>query len=105
MHIFPYSRRPGTPAADMAGQIPKVVQEERVHRAMEAAEEMKEAYLENMVGQTVSVLFEEERDGLWQGHTPSYVLAHGKGKDLHNKVRQVRITGVVNGGLLGEVEQ
>ena len=103
MHIFPYSRRPGTPAADMAGQIPKAVQEERVHRAIEAAEEMKEAYLENMVGQTVSVLFEEERDGLWQGHAPNYVLVRVAGEDLHNQVRQVRISSAAGEGLTGEV--
>ena len=103
MHVFPYSRRPGTPAADMAGQIPKAVQEERVHAAMAAAEEMSEAYLRGLVGQTLPVLFEEKRNGLWQGHAPNYVLVRAEGENLHNQVRQVRISSAMEEGLTGEV--
>ena len=45
MHIFPYSRRAGTPAAAMPGQVPNVVKEERAHRAGELARRLEEAYL------------------------------------------------------------
>ena len=104
MHVFPYSRRPGTPAAAMDGQVPHAVQEERVHRAMAAAREMGRAYLERQVGRVFPVLFEEEKDGLWQGHAPNYVLVRGKGESLHNRVVPVRITGVAGDSLTGEVE-
>ena len=105
MHVFPYSRRPGTPAAAMAGQVPHAVQEERVHRAMDAAREMGRAWLERQVGKVFPVLFEEEKAGLWQGHAPNYALVHAPGKELHNRVVPVRITGVREDGLLGEVAE
>ena len=94
MHIFPYSRRPGTPAAAMAGQVPNSLKEERAHRAAQAAQDMEEAYLDSWLGETAPVLFEELRDGLWHGHTDRYcqVCVPFDG-DLHNQLRPVRLTG------------
>ena len=51
------------------------------------------------------VLFEEEKAGLWQGHAPNYALVHAPGKELHNRVVPVRVTGVSEDGLLGEVAE
>lgn len=104
MHIFPYSRRSGTPAATMEGQIPHHVQEERAHRANTVAQEMEEAYLQALVGSTLPVLFEEEKEGLWQGHAPNYVAVRAEGENLHNQLRQVTITGVGDGILLGKIQ-
>ncbi len=103
MHIFPYSRRPGTPAAAMDGQIQKAVQEERAHRAAQAADEMEQAYLSGLAGTILPVLFEEEKGGLWQGHAPNYVAVRAEGRDLHNCLRNVRITGVSGQALTGEI--
>jgi threonylcarbamoyladenosine tRNA methylthiotransferase MtaB len=103
MHIFPYSRRPGTPAADMDGQIPKHIQEDRAHRAAQVANNMEQAYLESLVGTTLPVLFEEEKDGLWQGHAPNYVPVRAAGRNLHNTLLDVEITEAGNGALLGRV--
>ena len=103
MHIFPYSPRPGTPAADMDGQVPKPVKEARVQAAAQVADELRQAYLERQVGRTVPVLFEEQRDGLWQGHAPNYVLVRAEGEGLHNQVRSVRLIAADNDGLLGEL--
>ena len=104
MHIFPYSRRSGTPAATMAGQIPHAVQEQRAQAAQAVAREMEEAYLQALVGSTLPVLFEEEKEGLWQGHAPNYVAVRAVGEDLHNQLRQVTITGVGDGILLGKIQ-
>ena len=103
MHIFPYSRRSGTPAATMAGQIPHAVQEQRAQAAQAVAREMEEAYLQALVGSTLPVLFEEEKEGLWQGHAPNYVAVRAVGEDLHNQLRQVTVTGVGDGILLGTI--
>ena len=103
MHIFPYSRRPGTPAASMAGQIPKAEQESRAHRAAQVAEEMEQAYLTALVGTTLPVLFEEQKDSLWQGHAPNYVAVRAEGSDLHNALRNVTITGVDGSALMGTI--
>ena len=103
MHIFPYSRRTGTPAAAMAGQCSNAVKEERAHRAGEVARGLHQTWLESWVGQTLPVLFEEEKDGLWRGHAPNYTEVFAPGQGLHNGIRDVKITGLHGEGLLGEV--
>ena len=104
MHIFPYSVRPGTPAAEMA-QVPGAVKAERARRAASAAEEMRSAYLRGCVGQTYPVLFEQPKRGRFSGHAPNYteVLAGTAEADLHNQVRNVRITGTDRDILIGEI--
>ena len=103
MHIFPYSRRPGTPADKMPGQHPNAVKEERSHRAIAVAEEMTAAYRSGLVGTTAEVLFEEPSEGFYTGHAPNYVRIYARGEELHNQLRRVRITGVFRDGLLGEI--
>ncbi len=102
MHIFPYSIRPGTPAAEME-QVPRAVKDARAARAAAVAEEMHQAYLEDCVGQIYDVLYEQPADGLYQGHAPNYMLTAVPAGDLHNRILPTRITGVENGVLLGEL--
>ena len=102
MHIFPYSIRPGTPAASMA-QVPKAVKEDRAARAAAAAEEMRRDYLLGCVGRTFDVLYEQRLDGRYQGHAPNYAAVAAPGDGLRNRVVPTRITGVENGLLLGEL--
>ncbi len=103
MHVFPYSKRPGTPAAKMPDQLPNAVKAQRANRAAQAAREMEQAYLDHFVGCTVPVLFEEEREGLWWGHTPNYIPVAAEGAGLHNRVADVRLTGVKDGVARGEL--
>ncbi len=105
MHIFPYSVRPGTPAAEMR-QVPKAVKAERARRAAEAAKEMCRTYLEGCVGQRYEVLFEQPAgDGLFLGHAPNYAEVQVEGEALHNAVRPVRITGTDGEILFGRMEE
>ena len=104
MHIFPYSIRPGTPAAKMP-QVAKSVKEERAKRAAAVAEEMAQEYLAGCVGKVYPVLFEQTKNGYFAGHAPNYMEVLVQGEDLHNQVKLVRITGAENGSLLGEVEE
>ena len=102
MHIFPYSKRPGTPAAKLPGQVLNAVKEERAHRAAQIARTMQDTYLDSWVGETVPVLFEEEREGLWRGHTTRYCEVKVQSvQPLHNQLRQVQITGHAGGALQG----
>lgn len=103
MHIFPYSIRPGTPAAQMT-QVHKSVKEERAHRAAEVAAEMRQAYLEGCIGKTYEVLFEQPKDGKFFGHAPNYMEVLADGAHLHNVIRNVRIVGTNGDQLLGEIE-
>ena len=102
MHIFPYSIRPGTPAAEME-QVPKAVKEERAARAAAAAREMRDAYLAACVGEVYPVLYEQSADGLCRGHTPNYAGVAVRGEGLHNQVRLTRIVSAGGGVLLGEL--
>lgn len=103
MHIFPYSIRPGTPAAKMT-QVHKSVKEERAHRAAEVAAEMRQAYLEGCIGKTYEVLFEQPKDGKFFGHAPNYMEVLADGAHLHNVIRNVQIIGTNGDQLLGEIE-
>ena len=97
MHVFPYSKRPNTPAAGMPGQIPNAVKEQRAHVAAAVAAEMEREYLSGFVGQTLLVLFEEERDGLWRGHTENYIPVAVEGRDLHNRIAHVCLERIEDG--------
>ena len=99
MHIFPYSRRPGTPADKMSGQHPNAVKEDRSRRAIAVAEEMNLAYREAMLGTKQQVLFEEVQDGYFVGHAPNYMKIYIKGENLHNKVRTVLVEKIHKDGL------
>ena len=103
MHIFPYSRRTGTPAAAMAGQCSNAVKEERAHRAGEVARQLRQTWLESWVGHTLPVLFEEEKDGLWRGHAPNYTEVFAPGQGLHNVIKDVKIVEVYQDSLKGRV--
>ncbi len=102
MHIFPYSIRPGTKAAAME-QVPSAVKERRAGRAAQAAETMRQAYLQGCVGRVYPVLFEQEKDGYYTGHAPNYCEVGVRANDLHNKVLDVKITGVSGEMLIGEL--
>ena len=104
MHIFPYSRRPGTPAAKMSGQLTNQEKEERAHRASAAAARLQEAYLTAFIGDTLPVLLEEEKNSCWRGHAPNYVDVHVKAEgNWHNVMADVLVTGVEDGHLVGEI--
>ena len=104
MHIFPYSIRPGTPAAEMR-QVPKHVKEDRARRAAAAAEEMRSAYLQGCVGRVYPVLFEQPKGDKFFGHAPNYMEVLVDGVDLHNTVKNVRVTSTDGDVLYGEIEE
>lgn len=72
-HVFPYSRRSGTKAADMPGQLQKKVKEDRARQLIALGEELAAAYAKSLLGTWQEVLFEEEEEGFAQGYTPQYM--------------------------------
>ncbi len=102
MHIFPYSRRPGTPADKMPGQHDNATKERRSRTAIAIAEQMNKSYRETLVGRTLEVLFEEKEGEFFTGHAPNYIKIYAKGEHLHNELRDVKITGLYKDGLLGQ---
>ena len=103
MHVFPYSRRPGTPAAQMPGQLGNAVKEQRSREAIAVAREMNRSFREALVGSVQEVLFEEAEGSLSTGHARNYIRVWAEGAGLHNQIRTVRITELYQDGLLGEI--
>ena len=101
MHIFPYSRRPGTPADKMPGQLGNAVKESRSRAAMAVAEEMNRDYRQSLVGTVQEVLFEEKAGPFYTGHGRYYIRVYAPGEDLHNVIAKVTITGLYADGVQG----
>ena len=104
MHIFPYSRRPGTPADKMPGQHNNATKEDRSRLCITVAEEMNLAYRQSLIGTEQDVLFEETEGDFDTGHAPNYMKVYVPATGRHNEVLQVKITGIHKDGLLGEVD-
>ena len=103
VHVFPYSRRPGTPADKMDGQIDRAVKAARAKEASAAAEATRQAFLKASVGQILPVLFETQEDGMWFGHSDTYLLTSAEGEKLRGLVKSVKITGVSGENLVGKI--
>lgn len=103
MHIFPYSRRPGTPADKMPGQLGNAVKEDRSRQAIAVAGEMNLTYRQSMVGNVYPVLFETEENSCFTGHAPNSIRIYAQGEDLQNQVLPVKILRVHEDGLWGEL--
>ena len=95
-HIFKYSKREGTKAAVMQGQIPEQIKAKRGARLIELGEKNRRAYEESFLGKTVEVLVEEKSDvngkEMWTGHTKEYMkIALESEKNLQNCILNVQI--------------
>lgn len=74
VHVFPYSRRAGTPAADFPGQLTEAQKADRVHRLQTAADEVRGALAREMLGTEDTVLLEKAVSGsLFTGYTRLYL--------------------------------
>ena len=103
MHIFKYSRRQGTVAADMENQLTEAQKARRSALLMEAEKQMSRDYRKNFIGRGAEVLFEEKKeiDGemYWVGHTPQYVKAAKRSdgtEDLCNRIVRGTIAGFLD---------
>jgi threonylcarbamoyladenosine tRNA methylthiotransferase MtaB len=102
MHVFPFSPRETTPAADMTDQIPEHVKAERVRRLIALGDMLARKYHEEQLGKVVPVLLEERlEDGSMVGYTPEYIHVRVAGGES-GKVANVRLTAIEGDGMLGE---
>ena len=90
MHVFKYSPRKGTKAAVMLNQINGDIKEERIKKLIELSDRNEIEYNNSYIGKNVEVLFEEEKDGMYKGHTQNYILVYCQSKEkLDNKIIDV----------------
>jgi len=107
LHVFPFSPRRGTVAADMPDQIEKAVKIERSHRLIELSEKLEHAFREKFVNSRMDVLFEEKMtDDKYEGLTENYIkVVVESDEDLHNQIRTVKLLKNANDFILGKIEQ
>ncbi|BCU82432.1 tRNA (N(6)-L-threonylcarbamoyladenosine(37)-C(2))-methylthiotransferase MtaB [Polycladomyces abyssicola] len=97
LHVFPYSKRTGTPAARMENQVPEEVKHERVHRLIELSNRLSLKYAKRFVGDVLEVIperpFKEAPDsGLYMGYSDNYLQVVFEGNDdLIGQVCRVKI--------------
>lgn len=87
----------------MPDQLPNAVKDARCHQAAAVAAQMEQRYLESWVGETLPVLFEEEADGCGGGTRPTMWQVYAAGADLHNVLKDVKITGLHGQALEGVI--
>ncbi len=92
LHVFPYSKRSGTKAAQMKDQINGIVKSIRVNRLLELNEALATRFIQKFVEKQASVLFEKSDDKYTYGHSDTYIYVKvDKDINLHNKIANVTI--------------
>ena len=104
MHIFKYSQRKGTKAAVMQNQIPGDIKELRSRRLIELSNKNEFEINQKYIGKKVEVLFEEEKEGIFKGHTANYILVYCKDEEenLSNKIQEVECIQNLNDHILAK---
>lgn len=105
MHIFPYSKRKGTPAAEMPEQVDEAVKSERAARLAKVDDELHQKTLASMVGKVEEVLFEQPVDAThMEGLCGPYLRVVVPGtKEMANEIAKVKIIGIKEDFLIGEL--
>jgi threonylcarbamoyladenosine tRNA methylthiotransferase MtaB len=101
-HVFSYSARPGTASTKMVAQVSSVDIKERSGTLRELSRQKRGIFQQRFVGRELSVLFEEEVNGVWTGLTDHYLRVDVRSSiSLNNTVEMVMATGVMSDRLVG----
>ena len=105
IHVFPYSKRPGTAAATMPGQIDDKVKKQRSARMMALGKRSARQFRSRFLGRTMMVLWEDDSgEGLWSGHTANYLRVYAQSdKNLANQMLAAKLVEEYADGLMGEI--
>lgn len=103
VHVFPYSRRPGTPAANMDFQIENAEKQRRAEIMMAECEKIRLEYLKSLTGRVLEIIPEENHGGETKGYTANYIPVTVKGKFNFGELTKVKVTGIENDCCTGEV--
>jgi len=107
IHVFPFSPRPGTEAAKMPNQVRDKVKKERSRRMLELSWISKRNFEQQFLGQIMPALWEKETspsEGMYSGLTDSYIRVFTRSqKHLTNKIAPVKLTGLHDQGMWGEL--
>ena len=104
-HVFAYSRRNGTRAAEFPNQVMKSDREKRSKKMIEVTQASHIIFLSSCIGKVADVLFETvDKSGYYVGYTPNYVSVRVKSDiDICGSIKSVKITGLETGYCVGEL--
>ncbi len=107
MHVFPYSKRAGTPAAAYEGQLPAPEKKRRSRELSALGEELRQAILTRILraGKPLSVLFESSENGVFTGHSDSFIPVLCEGEGLSGRICSVIPTHIENGCIIGKIKK
>lgn len=104
MHIFPYSMRTGTKAAEMENQVINRIKEERSKKLLALSKENQQFYHEQMIGKKLEILIEEKDGDFYKGHTANYLMVNTKAKEnITNELVTIRIEKSTPNELIGKM--
>lgn len=104
MHVFKYSPRKGTKASIMENQIPGDIKEARSKKLIELSNKNEFEYNSKYIGKKVDVLFEEEKIGVYKGHTQNYIMVYCESEEkLDNKIKNVMCNKVINDHIVAKI--
>ena len=103
MHVFPYSKRKGTPAATMPDQVPEPVKKERVHRMQQLADKKAAEFHAGFLGHTMKVLFETEHQGITDGLTGNYIRVYTDAPVVSGVIYAVKLERLYRDGIWGHI--
>lgn len=102
IHVFPYSPRQGTKAAEMASQVPDKDKKQRSQTLLALAEKAATNFRQRFSGRPMPVLWEQQSDSVWSGHTANYIKVYTRSEeDLSNQLLPVKLTEIRGDGLWG----
>ena len=107
MHVFPYSPRKGTVAADLPKQVAEEVKKSRAAIMKQTADSLEKDFFRTNVGKRLSVLFEREKSpGVYEGHSENYMPVMVKSSaNIEGEIVKIVITGTKGKALIGEIAQ
>ncbi|HHV45680.1 MAG TPA: tRNA (N(6)-L-threonylcarbamoyladenosine(37)-C(2))-methylthiotransferase MtaB [Tissierellia bacterium] len=106
IHVFKYSPRIGTPASKYDNQIHGSIKHERSEKLISLGNRLMDKFNSKFIGKIVKVLFEEEKDGFFEGYTTNYMRVKSRAKEnIQGNILPVRIIDKENDFLIGEIEE
>lgn len=104
MHIFPFSKRQGTPAETMPNQLSKLQKQERATTLGQLDESMQTEFLQQFIGSQQTVLIEQQKDGIYEGYTSNYIRIYiASETDISNQLLTVQATELYKDGLMAKI--
>lgn len=103
IHVFTFSPRPGTQAAEMKEQVSSIVKKERSRKMLALAEESSGNFRKRFMGRTIPILWEQKSKGVWSGLTANYIRVYTRSnEDLANQITEVKLEKIYKDGVWGK---